>query len=631
MMPVRTHHHHHQNNNNPRLLLRRIIPRILLLVFAIYAVSFGLYLLRQVPHTPTAGELDDEVIDVDEGEFRVVVQAPPSSSSQKPWPRLPSFLPWKSGSVPPRSCEGYFGNGFTNLVDVLPSRGGGGWFRCHYSETLRSSICEGGRVRIDPGLIAMSRGGESLEQVMGRSEEEELPRYENGALQVEAAAKRTGPLVEPGFLDAYVPAGGIGMHTMRSLLDSARVVPPGELHCSQWVEEPTLLVTRFEYANLFHTITDWYSAYASSRVTDLPNRPNVVFVDGHCKAQLEQTWEALFSNVTYVKNFSGPVCFRHAILSPLGYETALFKGLSESFSCEGASAESLRAKPDNQKTARLSEFGEMILASFDLLRDDILSSKRSNGLNVLFVRREDYLAHPRHSGKVESRLSNEKEVYDAIESWAKGQKCKINVINGLFAHMNMTEQLRAIEEASVVIGAHGAGLTHLVSATPDTKVLEIISSMYRRPHFALISHWKSLEYHAINLPGSYATVTDEEIEQWIKEERKKGMKRKRKSRGTVGTAGRLYASACVPEKRTCRVAACIPNSPVYLLCMGVRWAFAAADDDGAEAFGCGGAAGGYRGTTVHVQPLGLMRLPIGKGKTKDKKTPEYRIINDEYG
>jgi prepilin-type processing-associated H-X9-DG protein len=51
----------------------------------------------------------------------------------------------------------------------------------------------------------------------------------------------------------------------------------------QWVEEPTLLVTRFEYANLFHTITDWYSAYVSSRVTDLPNRPNVVFVDGHCK------------------------------------------------------------------------------------------------------------------------------------------------------------------------------------------------------------------------------------------------------------------------------------------------------------------------------------------------------------
>lgn len=51
----------------------------------------------------------------------------------------------------------------------------------------------------------------------------------------------------------------------------------------QWIEEPVVLVTRFEYANLFHTVTDWYSAYVSSRVTGLPNRPHLVFVDGHCE------------------------------------------------------------------------------------------------------------------------------------------------------------------------------------------------------------------------------------------------------------------------------------------------------------------------------------------------------------
>ncbi|KAL6858915.1 hypothetical protein ACP4OV_017917 [Aristida adscensionis] len=499
MMAGRAHGHGHGQR------LRRLLPRALLLVFAVHAVSFALYVLLQSHHpSPHAAPRTE----VRYGDGR-------APSSQKPWPRLPSFLPWVSvPAPPPHTCEAYFGNSFSHRVDVLPAAaggggGGGGWFRCHHSDTLESSICEGARVRLDPALVAMSRGGEPLDEVMGRAEEEELPSFDPGALQVEgSAAARMAPLVEPGFLNQYVPVGGIGMHTMRSLLRSARVVPPSELHCSQWVEEPTLLVTRFEYANLFHTITDWYSAYVSSRVTNLPNRPNVVFVDGHCKAQLEQTWEALFSNVTYVKHFSGPVCFRHAILSPLGYETALFKGLTESFSCEGASAQSLREKPDPQKTARLSEFGEMIVASFDLLQEDIMSSKKLNGLNVLFVRREDYLAHPRHSGKVESRLSNEQDVYDAIDKWAKGHKCKINVVNGLFAHMTMKEQLRAILEASVVIGAHGAGLTHLVSATPDTKVLEIISSMYRRPHFALISHWKSLEYHAINLPGSYARVTD---------------------------------------------------------------------------------------------------------------------------
>ncbi|ONK81807.1 uncharacterized protein A4U43_C01F33070 [Asparagus officinalis] len=338
---------------------------------------------------------------------------------------------------------------------------------------------------------------------IGREEEEELPKFEEAAFEIEGEdVGDVGRAVDDEFLDKYVPRGQIQQHTMRALVDSVRVVEPGKLDCSEWIEEPTVLVTRFEYANMFHTVTDWYSAYVSSRVTSLPGRPHLVFVDGHCKTQLEETWEALFSSIKYAKNFSGPVCFRHAILSPLGYETALFEGLTEHISCQGTTANSLSKNPDDRKTSRLSEFGEMLRAAFGLLD---MPTKPPTGHNVLFVRREDYLAHPRHSGKVESRLSNEQEVFDAVHSWAANYtKCKINVINGLFAHMSMKEQLRAMQEASVVIGAHGAGLTHLVSATLDTIVLEIISSLYRRPHFQLISQWKGLEYHAINLAGSYA-------------------------------------------------------------------------------------------------------------------------------
>ncbi|KAF5177502.1 Beta-1,2-xylosyltransferase, partial [Thalictrum thalictroides] len=272
-----------------------------------------------------------------------------------------------------------------------------------------------------------------------------------------------------------------------------------------WVEEPTLLVTRFEYANLFHTVTDWYSAYIASRVTDLLNRPHVVFVDGHCKAPLEETWEALFSSVRYAKNFSGSVCFRHAILSPLGYETALFKGLSEQIDCSGVTAQELLENPDDRKTARLSEFGEMIRAAFGFPVDRNRVPKPVAVHNILFIRREDYLAHPRHGGKIESRLANEQEVFDSLKHWsADNLKCKLNFVNGLFAHMPLKEQMRAVQYASVIIGAHGAGLTHIIAATPNTVILEIISSHVQRPHFALISHWKGLEYHAINLRGNYA-------------------------------------------------------------------------------------------------------------------------------
>ncbi|XP_073153013.1 beta-1,2-xylosyltransferase isoform X2 [Henckelia pumila] len=413
-----------------------------------------------------------------------VLLSPPGYSrprlplAAKPWPILPSYLPWSHGqnTTSFRSCEAYFGNGYTQRVDPLkptsdpgrkvsPSGGAGGWFRCFYSATLGSSICEGGRIRMVLGRISMSDGGEKLESVIGRGEDEELPHFKDGAFQIEVGDRsRSGEkLVDEEFLDRYLPEGAVHRHTMRGLIDSIRLVDATEFTCSEWIEEPTLLVTRFEYANVFHTFTDWYSAYVASRVTGLPSRPRLVFVDGHCQTRLEETWTALFSSLAYAKNLSGPVCFRHVILAPLGYETSLFKGLSENINCQGASAHDLWQKPDDRKTARLSEFGEMLRAAFGLPLDRHHIHRSGSDHNILFVRREDYLAHPRHGGKV-----------------------------------------RAIQDSSVIIGAHGAGLTHIISATSGTVILEIISSEYRRPHFALIAQWKGLEYHAINLDGSYA-------------------------------------------------------------------------------------------------------------------------------
>ncbi|OVA20062.1 Glycosyltransferase AER61 [Macleaya cordata] len=500
---------------------KAFLLKIILSLFLLNSISLYIYFSFNSDHFRFKSQTENHSFQSENQKKPYTQQypIPVISFHGKPWPILPSYLPWSlNPNVRTKSCEGYFGNGFNRRIDLLRSQGihrgslnyGGGWFRCFYSETLESSICEGGRVRMNPERIRMSMGGENLESVIGRAEEEELPSFDPGAFEIEVDEKidQSGngrKLVNEEFLDQFVPQGAIDKHTMRNLLDSIRLVPSDEFKCSQWVDEPTLLVTRFEYANLFHTVTDWYSAYVASRVTGVPNRPHLVFVDGHCKAQLEETWETLFSSLRYAKNFSGSVCFRHAILSPLGYETALFKGLTEVINCQGTQAQNLWQNPDDQKTARLSEFGEMIRASFGFPVDRNRVQKLVSEHNILFVRREDYLAHPRHGGRVESRLSNEQEVFDSLKNWIDNHlKCKANLVNGLFAHMSMKEQIHAIQDTSVIIGAHGAGLTHIIAATPKTVILEIISSFFRRPHFALISQWRGLEYHAINLDGSYA-------------------------------------------------------------------------------------------------------------------------------
>lgn len=499
--------------------------KLLIFLFILNSITFALYFSshhhnKQNPHHQLP-QFDTQ----DHTHLIVSFSTTNNSSNNKPWPILPSYLPWSLSSSPNtpafRSCESYFGNGFTRRVDVLkPEKGirkmghggSGGWFRCFFSETLRSSICEGGGIRMHPDKIKMSNGGEVLESVIGRGEDEELPRFEFGAfdIQVGSVSKKNNKLADEAFLNEYLQNGAVSRHAMRDLVGSVKLVGADEFECSEWVEEPTLLITRYEYANLFHTVTDWYSAYVSSRVTGLPNRPQLVFVDGHCMTQLEETWKAVFSGLRYAKNFSGPVCFRHAILSPLGYETAMFKGLSENIDCYGASAHDLWQNPDDKKTARISEFGEMIRAAFSLpLHRPHQSSKSGSQIhNVLFVRREDYLAHPRHGGKVQSRLSNEQQVFDALKSWSSSHtECRINLVNGLFAHMSMKEQVKAIQDASVIVGAHGAGLTHIVSASPDAEILEIVASEFRRPHFELIAQWKGLKYHPIYLGGSHANPT----------------------------------------------------------------------------------------------------------------------------
>ncbi|ERN18295.1 hypothetical protein AMTR_s00055p00165140 [Amborella trichopoda] len=481
----------------------------LLFIFLLNTLTLSFYFLHQnpnpdpIPNFSSASALSNNLSGQRNPNF-----------TAKPWPDLASFVPWTPNpSTSPSSCEAFFGHGFTRKLDLLSSERKS-WFRCHYNEALKSSVCEGGLIRMIPQRIHMSNGGESLETVIGREEEDELPTFEPGAFEVEAsdgAFRQINDgdrkIVNQDFLDRFVPRGAIYIHTMRSLLDSIRVADSKDFNCSELVEEPTLLITRFEYANLFHTVTDWYSAYVASRVTDLSHRPYLVFVDGHCKAPLEEAWKALFSSLRYAKNFTDPVCFRHVILSPLGYETALFKGLSDNIPCHGAPASDLMLNPDSDKTARLTEFGEFFRASFGFPLNNTKISHSSLQQNVLFVRREDYLAHPRHGGKVEPRLSNEQEVFDTLKTWAKAyNKCRVNIINGLFAHMTVRDQVRAIQEASIIVGAHGAGLTHIIAARPGTVILEIISSMYRRPHFSLISQWRGVEYHAINLEGSYANI-----------------------------------------------------------------------------------------------------------------------------
>lgn len=87
-----------------------------------------------------------------------------------------------------------------------------------------------------PEKVKMSKGGEILEEVIGRSEEDELPEFEAGAFEIDGGQRFSGKkrkLASGKVLNEYVPQGAISRHTMRSLIESTRIVPSIEFECHE--------------------------------------------------------------------------------------------------------------------------------------------------------------------------------------------------------------------------------------------------------------------------------------------------------------------------------------------------------------------------------------------------------------
>lgn len=82
----------------------------------------------------------------------------------------------------------------------------------------------------------MSRGGERIEEVIGRKEEKELPEFRRGAFELDGGDGVAGEervLADEKFLDRFIPEGEVQRHTMRALFGSFRVVSGNDFECQE--------------------------------------------------------------------------------------------------------------------------------------------------------------------------------------------------------------------------------------------------------------------------------------------------------------------------------------------------------------------------------------------------------------
>jgi len=450
----------------------------------------------------------------------------------------------------PSSCNGFFGNGYSDIFEIYKStdteNSASGSIKCRGHPTTLAMNCELRSVIMHSDKIEMSLGGETLDEVMGRSEDLEVPTFNFGAFEVlesgyESVASTVNPDVSlleginnneresstvkgSDLLKKNAPQMGKWLNSNDKFkfdfLEKVSILTGLEKQgrvCSLRVEAPVIFVSRMEYANLFHTSTDWYNVWSAAKLagleptmkykverltsrslltpfTDAPKFPaHIVFLDGHNAGPMDQGWLSLFLSVSYAKHFSGPTCFDHLIYAPFGYVAAISAGI-------GTRHQDCRTNP------HIRAFSDDFVLGLGITPRKTSTCADDGPAKVVFVQRTHYLAHPRHNGKIVRRLDNEDEIMQALRAQTSDVESGVTLLRGDYASMSITEQVKSVQDACVIAGAHGAGLSHVLFAPPNIHMLEIQPPSFVRPHFIAYSFWSGAHHHTWMIESSIPPV-----------------------------------------------------------------------------------------------------------------------------
>ena len=139
-------------------------------------------------------------------------------------------------------------------------------------------------VAVDFARCAGRAGGEPLEAVGRLREVDELYRFHPGFLRLAGTRLPWRPWRRPRLRRFQL------QDVLATLATDGAGAFPGPLAAGA---TPHLLVLRYEYANVFHVMTDWYNAFLVQRFLGLPS-VRIVLADGHPAAPLDDGWCALF-------------------------------------------------------------------------------------------------------------------------------------------------------------------------------------------------------------------------------------------------------------------------------------------------------------------------------------------------
>ncbi|CAH8819072.1 unnamed protein product [Schistosoma curassoni] len=348
-------------------------------------------------------------------------------------------------------------------------------------------------VFIDPSKVVGAIGGEDPMKVANQPESYELLEFQYGFIKTSVK-----PNIKKEQLRSYET-------NVITFLKSVEVLDPTNLDTTNiYKEKIVFLITRVEYANLYHTMTDWYNTYLTMKLLNLSiNNIHLLITDGHPIGNLDEVWYQLFnysiSRIGAYRQITNYIHHNNTNLLPIlpmnkNYLLHIHKLVIIPY---GYSSPLYVDKP-LLSNMYIEEFRQFLLQSYHYNMNDNLCYKHivTNYQlpQIIIISRRNYIAHPRNiNGHISRKINNELQLLNQLKQLGFTNSLIIDFIN-----LTISEQLNLIINTDILIGMHGAGLTYSLLLSNTSMLIELFPNYccINNQHFIKFTKLRHIDYYA---------------------------------------------------------------------------------------------------------------------------------------
>ena len=216
-----------------------------------------------------------------------------------------------------------------------------------------------------------------------------------------------------------------------------------------------IMMTRYEYANVYWTVIDLYDAFLMMRFYNRTFKStDLLLFDAHPLTKLDEIFDGVFRRVIRPRDLTQPTRFRNLVQCfQRGKSPVLRKIL--------------------QPLPLVNEFRSQVMLAMKIELQPLADRKRrcaENTLNVLFIWRRNYVAHPRNpAGVVARKISNEDELLNIT----RRNFPKYSVVGEQLDKYPVKRQLEVMGNVDIMVSMHGEAFGFVIFMQEGSGVLEM--------------------------------------------------------------------------------------------------------------------------------------------------------------